>query len=148
MTVAPIANVIRDYLTYWLLWKQLGWRDLEFIWQTRTTDELKQAEILAEQYNMNAITVDEIRLVYERPPLDDGQGDLTKTPYELSIKAALEPQVMPGDEGGMRRQGGITGTPFDKEADARMLAPAEREFMKALKTMKREKRYGLQEVAT
>jgi len=148
MTVAPIANVLRDYLTYWLLWKQLGWRDLEFVWQTRTTDELKQAEILAEQYNMNAITVDEIRLVYERPPLDDGQGDLTKTPYELSIKAALEPQMMPGEGGVARRQGGITGTPFDQEADARMLAPAEREFMKALKTMKREKRYGLQEVAT
>lgn len=91
-SIAPVANLIRDHLTHWLLWKRLGWEDLEFTWQIRTADEAKQADILATQYAMNAITVDEIRQVYERPPLPDGMGTLTKTAYEASIMAALEAQ--------------------------------------------------------
>ena len=85
MTIAPVANIIRDYLTFWLLWKQMRITNMEFAWKVRTADELKQAEILALQYEMNAITVDEIRMLYERPPLDDGLGDMTKTAYEASI---------------------------------------------------------------
>lgn len=150
MTVAPVANIIRDYLTYWLLWKQLGYKDLEFVWQIKTQDELKQAEILAEQYNMNAITVDEIRLHYERAPLDDGQGDLTKTAYEAAIQAALNPKVLPGSSEGPGNDDKETvqGTPFDGEWNNDVIAPAEREFLKALKRAKRHERYGIAAVAT
>lgn len=92
-TVAPVANTVQDSLTSWLLWRRLGWTDLEFQWQIRTTDEERQAAILMEQYRMNAITVNELRQFYKRPPLEEGLGELTKTAYEMAIKAAAMGQV-------------------------------------------------------
>lgn len=150
MTVAPVANIIRDYLTHWLLWYRLGYKDYEFAWQVKTADELKQAEILALQYNSNAITVDEIRQIYERNPLENGQGDMTKTAYEAAIKAALTPPSVAGVPGqGQRPQAGgqeAMVTPFDQEKDE--LSPQEMEFIRQLITLKRDERYGLRAVAT
>ena len=70
--IAPVANTIQDYLTHWLLWYRLGWKDLEFVWNVRTADELKHAQIMAEQWNADAAYVDEIRKAFDRPPLPDG----------------------------------------------------------------------------
>ena len=151
MTIAPVANIIRDYLTFWLLWKQMRITNIEFTWKMRTADELKQAMILAEQYEMNGITVDEIRLIYERPPLDDGLGDMTKTAYEAAISASLTPQPDPElDEDGAptRRTEPKNVTPFAKEAEANALSPQERAFLERLMRSTRRERHGLAAVAT
>lgn len=93
-TVAPVANAIKDYITHWLLWKRLGWTDLEFGWQVKIADELQLASVLEKQYNINAITVNQLMEVYERPPLENGLGDLTKTAYEAAIMGAITQQEM------------------------------------------------------
>lgn len=143
-TIAPVANIIRDTFTHWILWKRLGYTDLEFQWQVRIADELRQAQVLAEQWDMNGITVDEIRQVYERSPLPDGLGNLTRAPYEAIVRAAAQmpakqlqyDQVMdqqrlqqennPPDEG---RSSMIT--PFDDE-ELDTLSPRETAFVREL----------------
>lgn len=122
-TVAPVANTVKDSLTSWLLWRRLGWTDLEFQWQIRDTDEARQAEVLMQQYRMNAITVNELRQFYRRPPLEEGLGDLTKTAYEMAIKAAaLGKEGVGGPEApiGMDNDhlSGSLLTPFDEDFDA------------------------------
>lgn len=122
-TVAPVANTLENALTHWLLWKRLGHRDLEFQWQVRTTDEMRQAEILMEQYRMNGITIDEIRQFYGRPALEDGLGDLTKTAYEMAVKAAAMGAVGVGGPENPMGHNNISGgtdvmTPFDDDLDA------------------------------
>ncbi len=154
-TVAPVANTLKDYITHWLLWYRLGWKDLEFNWHIRTADELKQAEILAEQYNCNAITVDEIRASYQRPPLPDGLGQLTKTAYEAAIKASLQaqlpdPATAPGAAPGTdpATGNGISAglmTPFDAEGEG--LSPQERAFIRAQMRGVRHERHGISAVA-
>ena len=156
ITIAPVANLLKDAFTYWLLWKRLGWADLAFQWQIRTADERKQAEILAEQYTMNGITVDEIRQVYDRAPLPDGLGQLTKTPYEAAVKAALmlaaPPDAEPGEPGAREdedqdetpatpRQDARALTPFVWE-DEDELSPQERAFVRELLKAQRRERYG------
>ena len=93
-TVAPVANAIKNHITHWLLWRRLKWTDLEFGWQVKIADELQLATILEKQYGMNSIKVDELREVYERPPLDNGLGDLTKTAYEAAINGAVAQQEL------------------------------------------------------
>lgn len=139
-TVAPVANVVKNAYTHWLLWKRLGWTDLEFQWQVKSADELRQAQILAVQYEMNAITVDEIRQVYERPPLPDGLGDMTKTPYEAAIQAATTPP--PADQGlseeeapeetPQRRPRVAAMSPFS-DVDPDLMSPSAQAFMHALR---------------
>ena len=138
VTIAPVANIIRDGITHDILWKRLGWTDLEFFWQVRTADELKQATILAEQYDGDMIYVDELRQVYERPPLPDGLGQMTKTAYQAAIKAAA----------GLPAQGQSDGdviTPFDQERDT--LSPDEGAFVRELMRRQRRERGGLAAVA-
>src|ERR1041385_1018705 len=155
-TIAPVANALRDGLTYGLIWKRLGWTDLEFQWDVKTSDELRQAEILAEQYVMNAITVDEIRQSYQRPPLPDGLGAYTKTAYETAVKAAMMPQPVgpggsPSDDSGLPHAPAVkvptvTGageswlTPFDDEIDN--LSPKEAAFLRELMKEARHSRNG------
>ncbi len=141
-TIAPVANTVRDVLTHWVLWKKLGWRDLEFAWQVRTADELKQAEILAEQYAMNGITVDEIRQVYERAPLPDGIGQFTKAQYEAIFKTAAAPH------GGAVEDDATLVTPFDDAVQTDTLKPDEAAFVRAFMREKRHERHGLAAVAT
>jgi len=81
-TVAPVANAVAEALTHKILWKTLGWRDLRFKWLVRGLDELQQATVLQTQYDMNALTIDEIREYYERPPLPDAKGQMTKSEFE------------------------------------------------------------------
>jgi HK97 family phage portal protein len=146
-TIAPVANTVRDAFTHWVLWRRLGWYDLEFQWQVKTSDELRQAEVLAEQYNMNGITVDEVRQHYERPPLADGLGQFTKTPYEAMIKSAVMPQLgrteeESEDELEERKSSPLEGfawyTPFDEERD--VLSPQEAAFVRALMRQQRRER--------
>jgi len=87
-TVAPIANLFKDYITHKLFEGILGWHDIEFIWIVRDTDEKRQAEILDLRYNTDSITVDEIREIYGDPPLENGMGGWTKTPYEQLVSEA------------------------------------------------------------
>ena len=153
-TVAPVANIVRDTCTHWVLWKRLGYTDLEFTWQVRTTDELRQAQILAEQWDMNGITVDEIRQVYERSPLPDGLGNLTKTAYENAIRAAaqmpaqqlqydqaIDRQALQNDA---QRQADMI-TPLD--ADMATLSPQESAFIRELMKQKRRDRVTLAAVS-
>jgi len=122
-TVAPVANTLENAITSWILWKRLGWKDLEFQWQVRTTDEMRQAQVLMEQYRMNGITIDEIRKFYGRPPLEDGMGDMTKTSYEMAVKAAAMGAVGVGGPENPMGDNNISGsaaiiTPFDDDPDA------------------------------
>lgn len=136
-SIAPVANTIKDYLTHWLLWYRLGWKDLEFVWNIRTADELRQAEILAEQWNSDAIFVDEIRKIYERPPLPDGLGQLTKTAYQAAIKASMGM----GQSGGGEGDDASISTPFDQEKDT--LSPQEASFVRAsMREARRKKLYS------
>lgn len=138
-TIAPLANTMRQAVNR-ILWKILGWTDLHFAWEARDTDERRQADILAVQYTMNAITVDEIRALYSRPPLPDGRGALTKAPYEAAALAASHaPPVgdaaLDDDDDAQETDGldvslAASGLPLDP-ADA-TLRPAARAFLRAL----------------
>lgn len=94
-TISPVANLVRDYYTQWLLWKRLGWTDLEFQWITKNQDDLKQAQVVAEQWNADVITVNEARKIYNRPPLPDGIGEMTKTAYTEYLRAAAQATFAP-----------------------------------------------------
>jgi hypothetical protein len=89
---------------------------------------------------MNAITVDEIRAVYERPPLPDGLGDMVRTPFEEGAKAAAQPEppapIMQAPSAGPRpapaRKPAVkasTLNPFG-DMDADMLSPEEAAFLR------------------
>ena len=138
-TIAPVANTLREHLTHWLLWKRLGWTDLEFTWKVKTADELKQATILAEQWDSNGIYVDELREVYERPPLPDGLGQMTKTAYEAAIKAAAG--LPSGAQGQEQPRGDDTlpVTPFNDQEDTH-LSPDQTAFVQALMQRQRRER--------
>lgn len=150
-TIAPVANALKTAWTTWLLWHRLGWTDLEFLWSVKTTDELKQADVLSLQYTMNGITVDEIRQIYERPALKDGRGDMTKTAYESTIgmEAALQVQAAKPPPGGgppgeekppPKDQDGMRGsTPLDDVGEP---SPAETAFLRALMRHTRRARNG------
>jgi hypothetical protein len=114
-TIAPVANLVRDYYTYWLLWKRLGWTDLEFQWIVKNQDELKQAQIVAEMWNADNITVNEARKIYNRPPLPDGIGEMTKTAYTAYLTASAQAiflQKKPEAQSG--QQPGTTAVPQKK----------------------------------
>lgn len=151
-TIAPVANTVRNSFTHWILWKRLGWRDLEFQWQVKSSDELRQAQILALQYEMNGITIDEIRQVYERPPLPDGLGDLTRSAYESAIAVASGGGAAPNDTGEepampKPKMPGLAGAAWQPLGDIEqeMLSPGEMAFVRALMS---ESRYGdLEDVA-
>ena len=142
-TMAPVANTLGNALTHYLLWRRLSWKDLEFQWQVRTTDEMRQAEVLMEQYRMNGITVDEIRQFYGRPPLEDGLGDLTKTSYEMAVKAAAMGAVGVGGPEHPMGHNNISGmteviTPFDDDPDT--LQPHAKAWMRDLLRVEAEAR--------
>ena len=139
VTISPVAMTVRDSITHWILWKRLGWRDLEFQWNVKISDELKQAEIFATQWESDCITVDEIRQAYERPPLDDGMGNHTKSAYMSIFKTASvgNPEEAPE-----------VGTPFDREAKEDNLNASEMAFLRESLKAARYKRHGLEAVAT
>lgn len=139
-TISPVASIIKDTMTHWVLWRQLGWRDLEFFWNIKVADELKQAEIFLDQWQTDSITVDEIRQAYERPPLEDGLGNHTKSAYESLFKAPPSSES-PGEDK-------PTVTPFDHEARSDSLTSQERHFLREALRGKRIERYALQAVAT
>lgn len=86
-TIAPVANTVQDYLTHRLLWKAFGFRDLRFRWQIDHLDELSQAQMLQARWEMDSITSDEIRAIYDDEPLPDDRGKYTKTEKEAQGKA-------------------------------------------------------------
>ena len=139
-TISPIANIIKNAMTQGILWKRLGWRDLEFQWAMKTSDELRQAEIILDQWESDALKVDEIRQIYERAPLEDGLGQHTKSAYEAIFRTASIGSVGTNDERGM--------TPFDQETRTDSLTAKERAFMREMLRRKRHERHGLEAVAT
>jgi hypothetical protein len=135
-TIAPTAHVVEEAITHWILWKRLGWSDLEFRWQIKTSDEMKQAQILATQWESDAIYVDELREIYERSPLPDGLGQMTKTAYEAAIKAAAG---MPSGPGQLPvATEGHTATPFS-DIDDKLLSPQERAFLREAMRERRQR---------
>jgi hypothetical protein len=92
-SIKPVAGTVKDYLDRRLLWKTLGYTTLEFTWQMKDTDEARQAQILGAQWEMDAITVDELRAIYEREPLPNGLGQLTKTPFTAVIQQQTAPEM-------------------------------------------------------
>src|SRR5215472_11185304 len=107
-SIKPVAGTVKDYLDRRLLWKTLGFTTLEFEWQIKDTDELRQAQILELQWNMDAVTVDELRAIYEREPLPNGLGQLTKTPFT----GVIQQQTTTPDVGAL-------GGPPQLDADGR-----------------------------
>jgi hypothetical protein len=89
-TVAPVANTVQDYITRKLVWKALGCYDLRFKWLVRDLDEKAQAEVLLNQWEMNSVTINEIREYYERPPLP--YGDILKMQAEILVQEAGVPE--------------------------------------------------------
>jgi hypothetical protein len=89
-TVAPVANTVQDYITRRLLWKGLGFYGLRFRWLVRDLDEKAQAEVLLDQWEMNSITINEIREYYERTPVP-GFGDMLKMETEMLVQEAGVP---------------------------------------------------------
>jgi hypothetical protein len=85
-TIAPVANVVQDHLTRRLLWKRLGFHDLRFRWIVRTQDEERQSDILYRRWEMNSITVNEIREMYEQPPMPTAFGTMTRAEVEAYIQ--------------------------------------------------------------
>jgi hypothetical protein len=79
--IKPVAQTVEDYLTHRVLWKKLGYGTLRFKFLVKDADELRQAQILQAQYDMDAVTIDEVRQSYEREPLPNGKGGLTKSEY-------------------------------------------------------------------
>jgi hypothetical protein len=139
-TIAPVGNTVREAFTHWVLWKRLGWTDLEFTWQIKMADEMKQAQVLAVQWESDGIYVDELRAVYERPPLPDGLGQMTMTAYQAAVKAAVGMPgqgAQPGVQPGQSEDEGIT--PFD-DLETNQLTPQEQAFVQALMREKRRQR--------
>ena len=137
-SIAPVANTLREAFTHWLLWRRLGWTDLEFTWQIKTADEEKQARILAEQWESDAIYVDELRDVYERAPLPDGLGQMTKSAYEAAIKAAAG---LPGRGSASLEDEAAVVTPF-ADIEEGLLSPQERTFLREARREQRRKVAG------
>lgn len=106
-TVAPVANCYADYITRRLIWNCLGFRDLRFKWIVRDLDEKRQAEVLLDQWEMNSVTINEIREIYERSPLPDPLGNMTKALVDMWVQAAGTPQPGPGEP----EPGGSPGSP-------------------------------------
>lgn len=97
-TVAPVANCVQDYITRKILWKCLGYYGLRFRWLVRDLDEKAQAEVLLDQWDMNAVTINEIREYYERPPLS--YGTITKMQAEMMVQDAGTPTQQESEPGG------------------------------------------------
>ena len=91
-TVAPVANTVQDYITRKLIWKGLGFYGLRFRWLVRDLDEKAQAEVLLDQWEMNAITINEIREYYERTPISI-QGNMLKMDTEMLVQEAGVPAM-------------------------------------------------------
>ena len=136
-TIAPVANVVKEAITRWVLWKRLGWTDLEFSWQIRTSDEMKQAQILALQWESDALYVDELREIYERSPLPDGLGQMTMTAYQAAIKAAAGMPTGRGVSGEDDDHGGVV-SPFG-DIEETQLSPQERAFLREAMRERRQR---------
>lgn len=85
--VEPVAQIIADHITHDILRKNFGnihfrYRGLKFKWIIKNPDEKRHAETLMIQWSMNAVTVNELRKIYMRPPLPEPQGSMTKTAFE------------------------------------------------------------------
>jgi len=92
-TVAPVANVVQDYMTHKWLHKALGFVDLRFRWRVRDTDELRLANIMEKRWITNSITADEIREMYDEAPMPDNIGKLTKMQWEGWMRSTSNPEI-------------------------------------------------------
>lgn len=91
-SISPVVGLLEYYLTERFLWRSLGYVDLEFKFIRKDTDELRQANINEVKYNMNVVTIDELREQYELEPLPGGLGQMTRSQYEAMAMAMAQPQ--------------------------------------------------------
>lgn len=113
--VVPKAILYAEAITRGILWKIMGWRDLQFSFSgLDDPDELTQVEIYSKQYQSNFVVPDEIRKKKNMPPLPGGMGQLTQGMYQILAmaarsmgeieKAKIGKQQPPGGGGGMQPQ--------------------------------------------
>ena len=93
--IKPVMSLVEDYITRKFIWKALGYRDLEFRFTTRDSDEKRQADVLRLRWEADSITVNEQREVYDYDPIEEPWGSMTKTRYEAAAKAenATRPEL-------------------------------------------------------
>lgn len=96
-TMAPIAMAFSDAFTTHVLCRVLGWDDLKFVWELRTTDQLRQSEILKNRWESGSITIDEQRASWGDPPLPDGRGQYTMLEAVAMAEMASKPAGSPTD---------------------------------------------------
>jgi len=89
-TVAPIAQVIENYITRKLLWGCLGMYDLKFSWIVREANEMRMAEMMQVRWDTDSITADEIREHFDQPPMADGIGGLNKSQMEMMVEGVKQ----------------------------------------------------------
>jgi hypothetical protein len=88
--VVPMATRFQESLTRELIHGFLGWKDLQFSYQgLDDPDALTKVQIQQREYQMNAITPDEIRESEGRPEYPDGWGKLTFGQMNILIQEAM-----------------------------------------------------------
>lgn len=111
-SVVPMATRVQDSITYEILHKRLGWKDLEFAFiGLEDPDPLTKVNILQKKYMMNCRTPDEMREEDGLPPLAGGWGRLTSSQYQIIVAEAMAQSRAAGmgGGGGMGMPGGAGG---------------------------------------
>lgn len=110
--VVPKANIYAEYLNRQLIWKKIGWRDIQFEWiGLEDPDAQTQQNLNTLLYKNNAITPDEIRQQLGKPPLPGKWGTLTLGQYtilQMAARAEGQKSQQPGQGQGQQEQGQIS----------------------------------------
>jgi hypothetical protein len=113
--VVPMAVRIAEALTRDLLHGFLGWKDLQFTYKgLDDPDALTKVQIQQREYQMNAITPDEIRKEQGKPDLPMGWGKLNFGQYTILIAEAtalVRAKMGGGGAGASGGMGGAEGQP-------------------------------------
>ena len=115
-TIAPVAETVADSLNAHLLWRVLGWEDIRFKWNLRTTDDLRQSEVMRNRYESDSMTIDEQRAAWGDPPLPGGRGAWTKTEWEsMHYHGGMGPLPEMGEDEGDEEEPPARGTPGEED---------------------------------
>lgn len=102
--VVPMASRLQDAITRYLIHGILGWTDLKFEFLgLDDPDSMTKKQLQRMDYQMNAITPDEIREDQGKPPLPGGWGRLVMGQFMIIMARA---QALMGVKGGASGTGG------------------------------------------
>jgi hypothetical protein len=88
--VVPMASRIEESITRDILHGFLGWKDLQFRYKGLSDpDPLTKVQIQQREYQMNAITPDEMRKEQGRPDLPNGWGKINFGQMQILIAEAM-----------------------------------------------------------